>query len=323
MQPPHEKKNPLPVDCLAAETERGSDSFSNLARRLDRYAGAHERALAMRDHIAALVQHQGYQTPQEQRIAHELHNCGSYLVFRHYTRQQRVRLHGLRSCKQHLICPFCAIRRGAKMLARYLERVQHVLEASSAPLEAHMVTLTVKNGVDLAERFSHLHRSVKRFHKNRHRGRGHEIAKALGAVWSYEFKRGNGSGLWHPHVHAVWLTEKGNAPDAAKLSDEWRHVTGDSFIVETHPLYGELVDAFAEVFKYAVKFGDLPLADNWHAFQVLRSRRLIGCSGLLWGVEVPDDLADDPLDDPAFEDLFFRFVRGEGYHLTQGGRAAA
>lgn len=206
------------------------------------------------------------------------------------------------------------------MLARYLERVQLVL-AERPDLEAHMVTLTVKNGVDLAERFQHLHRSVRRYNKLRHLGRGHQITKALGAVWSYEFKRGDGSGQWHPHVHAVWLTEKGNGIDAAKLSAEWRYITGDSFIVETHPLYGELVDAFAEVFKYAVKFGDLPLADNWHAFEILRSRRLIGCSGLLWGVEIPDDLADDPVDDPVFEELFFRFVRGSGYHSTT--RAAA
>ena len=318
MHPPDEMKNPLPVDSLAAETERGSDSFSNLGKRIGRYAVAHERALAMRDHIAAQVSHQGYQLPRHQRIAHDLHNCGSYLVFRHYTEQERVRLHGLHSCKHHLICPFCAIRRGAKMLARYLERVQLVL-AENPNLEAHMVTLTIKNGPDLSERFQHLHRSVKRYHKLRHLDRGHEITKARGAVWSYEFKRGSGSGLWHPHVHGVWLTEKGNAPDTAKLCVEWHAITGDSFIVETHPLYGELVDAFAEVFKYAVKYGDPPVADNLDAHEVLRGRRLIGCSGLLWGVEVPDDLADDLInDDPVFEDLFFRFVRGIGYVSTDG-----
>ena len=33
---------------------------------------------------------------------------------------------------------------------------------------------------------------------------------------SFEVKRGKGSGLWHPHVHMVWLCEQ--KPDARQLS---------------------------------------------------------------------------------------------------------
>lgn len=310
---PDARENPRPVDGLAAETERGWDSKANLPKRLDRYAKAKERALTMRDYIARVVR----QDPWTRSVAHELHLCGSYLVFRSYDDQDRVRLRAMQSCRQHLLCPLCAIRRGAKMLARYLERVELVLQGDRS-LRAHMVTLTVRNGADLEERYAHLHRSLKRFHKRRHLGRGSEAEKIRGAVWSYEFKRGTGSGLWHPHVHCVWLCSQDAPPSHAALSEEWREVTGDSFIVETHPLHGALVDGFAEVFKYAVKFGDLPVSDNWDGFVLLRGRRLIGSSGALWGVQVPETLTDDELADGGrWVDLFFRFMRGNGY-VQQG-----
>jgi hypothetical protein len=196
------------------------------------------------------------------------------------------------------------------MLQRYLERVQLVM-SENANLRAYMVTLTVKDGEDLAERYQHLHRSVKRLHHRRHRGESSEMRKVAGAVWSYEFKRGSGSGLWHPHVHAVYLAEE--ALDKTRLIEEWRGITRDSFVIDVHELYGELADAFSEVFKYAVKFANLPVADNWRGYEVLKSRRLVASSGVLWGVEVPEELTDDPVELEQFVELVFRFMRGVGY----------
>lgn len=295
-----EEENPLPVDSLAAETERGSDSLTALPKRLDRYAKAHQRAVAMADYIRS-VQHR---TPAVEKVATELAECGAYLVFRHYLTEQKAKLIAARTCKKHIVCPLCAIRRGAKMLARYKERFEIVME-KNAHLVPWMVTFTVKNGEDLSERYNHLHKSVRLLNKYRHLGRGHEVCKAQGSVWSYEFKRGESSQLWHPHMHGVWLCS--SPLDVKKLQKEWLQITSDSFIVEAHPMYGEAIDAFCEVFKYAVKFGGLPLADNLHAFEVLRSKRLVRSAGLLWGVEVPDSLLDDELEDHQWIDVAYRY----------------
>ena len=62
----------------------------------------------------------------------------------------------------------------------------------------------------------------------------------------------------------IWLCSE--APDAHQLSREWKALTGDSFIVDVRPMHGE-IDGFLETFKYALKFSDLPLADNWEAFK--------------------------------------------------------
>ena len=70
-----------------------------------------------------------------------------------------------------------------------------------------------------------------------------------------------------------------------------------------------------EVFKYAVKFSDLTLEDNWHAAQILKGKRLLNSFGLFRGVEIPDSLLDEPLDELPYWDRFYRYLGGE-YQFT-------
>lgn len=304
------KENPQNEAILADGLITGGDDASGLPVRLARYSKAHHRAVEMAHYASGR---------NEVKVARKLEQCGSYLLFRDYYRTGKVRLHAADFCKKHLLCPLCAIRRGAKMLKSYLQRLDYVL-SQDPDLKPYLVTLTVKNGPDLGERFQHLHGSIQKLHKMRHNhertNRG-EAFKAAGAVWSYEFKRGANSGDWHPHVHAVWLCKE--APDASQLSSEWHNITGDSFIVDVRPFHDEedTLGGFLEVFKYAVKFSDLPLADNWHGFEVLSRKRLIASFGAFRGIPEPDDLADDDshLDDEPFLELMYRFAQGVGYTL--------
>lgn len=78
---------------------------------------------------------------------------------------------------------------------------------------------------------------------------------------------------------------------------------------------------FLEVFKYAVKFADQEPADTVHAFQVLKGRRLLDSAGAFRGVEVPQELTDEPLDGLPYVELFYRFL-GAGYGLSRGCQAA-
>ena len=245
--------------------------------------------------------------PQERRALHEIERCGGYLLFRHYLDHDTCRLHAARFCKFHLLCPLCAVRRGAKALEAYLKRYE-VVRGADAALRPFLVTLTVKDGPDLAERFLHLAKSFRHLAKRRTRRdqQWSEWAKVKGAVWSYEVKRGSGSGQWHPHLHAIVLGHESIYVEA--LADEWRGITGDSFIVDVRPIEaGDLVGGFCEVFKYAVKFSDMEPADTAHAWRTIRGRRLIDSAGLLRGVEIPDSLLDEALDGP-FVDLLFVFL---------------
>jgi len=301
------KENPLIDESLAAESIQGADDATALPSRLSRYSKAHHRAVEMAHYAAERG---------EVKLSAKLEGCGSHLLFRHYYTVDKVRLHAAYFCKKHLLCPLCAIRRGAKMVKAYMDRLQVIL-AENPRLKPYLVTLTVKDGGDLRERFNHLFRSVQRLHKCRTgKGQYSEACKADGAVWSYEFKRGKNSGLWHPHVHAVWLCE--TPPDQEALSAQWKAITGDSHIVDIRPFHEgqDVVEGFLEVFKYAVKFSDLPMDDNWHGYEVLGGKRLIASFGVFRGVEVPEELTDERLDDLPYVEMLFRFVQNVGYSFV-------
>ena len=224
---------------------------------------------------------------------------------------------------KHLLCSLCAIRRGAKALKAYADRFE-VIKAEKPDLRPFLVTLTVKDGSDLEERFKHLHKAQRELWMRKCRGRGSVLDGVEGAVWSYEIKRGTGSGLWHPHLHMIALAE--SQPDAFELAAEWKNITGDSFIVHVTPIDQEdHISGFMEVFKYAVKFSDQPPADTVHAWLTLTKKRLLGSSGCFRGVEVPESLLDDPegLGELPYALLFYRYLRGAGYSLAPSIYGAA
>lgn len=300
-----EKENPRFEVILAEDSKPGADGASGLPAKIARYSEARRKALQMQS-FAAKAGHV--------KEAAKLEGCANYLLFRHYFTVDKVRLHAASFCKKHLLCPMCAIRRGSKMLAAYLERFE-VVRADAPHLRPYLVTLTVKNGPDLGERLRHLRAAMRAMFQaraNHKKGqRFVEFARSMGGFHSIEVtNKGQG---WHPHVHMIWMC--GSAPDQAALSAEWKDWTGDSFIVDVRPLH-DPVEGFLEVCKYALKFSDLSPADNWHAYEVMSGQRLIDSHGVFRGVEIPDSLTDAPLDDLPFIELLYRYVIGSGYSFT-------
>jgi hypothetical protein len=303
--PADQKENP---DSLAGEI--GVQGVEALPGRVERYAKAKSTALDVAEYMATV--------PGLQDMAKRVASCGDYLAFRHYFTVDLVRLHGAQLCMKSLLCPLCAIRRGAKALKSYLDRWE-CIRVEKPLLRPFLVTLTVKDGDDLAERFRHLHAGQRELWKRRQRRRGSVLDGVMGAVWSYEVKRGSGSGKWHPHLHMIALAEE--QPDQDALSAEWLEITGDSFIVDVRPIdQADPVSGFLEVFKYAVKFSEQEPADTVEAFRVLKGRRLIGSAGVFLNVEMTPGLLDDEseaLQELPFITLFYRYLSvSRGYSLT-------
>lgn len=305
-----ERENPAQV-----QLDGVSEGIEALPKRIDRYGKAKKGALDVANYMASF--------PEHQAVARRVLGCGDYLVFRHYWTVDKVKLHGARLCMKHLLCPLCAIRRGSKALKAYADRYE-VIKAEKPELQPFLVTLTVKDGSDLRERFKHLHKAQYELWKRKSRGRGSVLDGVEGAVWSYEIKRGTGSGLWHPHLHMIALAR--TQPDAFELGAEWKNITGDSFIVHVTPIDQEdHISGFMEVFKYAVKFSDQPPEDTVHAWLTLATKRLLGSAGCFRGVEVPESLLDDPegLGELPYITLFYRYLRGAGYSLAPRTYGAA
>jgi hypothetical protein len=256
----------------------------------------------------------------EKRLAHRVYECGAHLRFREWLDHGKTTLHRGYFCQIPLLCPLCAIQRGGKLLRRYVERAEYLLRDH----DAFMVTLTVKNGPDLWERWMQLRGSLRKLRDQARKGYG-AMRVADGFVGSFEFTKSQHG--WHPHCHMVWFVPKGariEGGPGSQLSADWHAITGDSFIVDARPLlpgpgcdgYVDLVPAFCEVLKYALKFSSLDLADNLAAYRTLRGKRLMTTGGCMYGLELPDDAAleDDPLDGP-FIELVYRWAGSNGYLL--------
>jgi len=311
-----DSKKPSDTDTLAGDVSKGFDSDYAFSARLNRYSNAKNRGLVNLSCLDNTFKGREDAFEIYKKASVRLADCGNFLHFRSYPDISKVRLHKASFCKQHLICPLCAIRRGAKTLDSYLKRYQ-IIMLDNPSWRLSMITLTVKNGKGLQERYKHLRKAIRVLLDRRRdylkKGRGRtEWRKVHGFVGTCEVtNKGKG---WHPHTHIMVLHS--SSFDYRELQREWKDVTKDSHVLNVtaamHP--NEPARDFLEVFKYAVKFSDLSPEQNIEAWEVLRGKRLLFSGGAFRGVTIPDDLTDIDLDDLPYIDLFFTH-NGNSYVL--------
>jgi hypothetical protein len=327
----HASRGPHPGRELAGN-DRGEGELRSprtLTDKLTHWANARRRALAMGNWLSATaLAHEPatWVIPGEEKLrlgaASKLGECGSYLIMRRYVSEQHTaRLYSARFCKQHLLCPFCAIRRGAKQIGAYSQKIGvltgvEYLDAinwDQTQYRPVMITLTVKNGSNLSERFEHLRKAWRgcldaRKNDARRSTASTFLSMVEGGVAAFEVTRSDAG--WHPHCHVFALLPRGGYIPQQRISDEWHRRTGDSYIVDIRQVHGQSVaKSLSEIFKYALKFSSMSFADTWLAARELRGRRLVAPFGNLWGVKVPDDLSEDQLDE-AYEELLYEFIGG-------------
>ena len=288
--------------------EKKEGKRDNLFLRVSRYERAKRKTLKMSSYLSTV----------DGRLSRQLAGCASYLVFRNYHTVGKLKLTKANFCKTHLLCVFCAIRRGAKYLQAYADRYR-VIRESHPGLCMELVTFTVKNGDDLGERFRHLSDSLQKLRDRKYdsrRGRSSsEWGKVRGAVGAFEItNRGRG---WHPHAHDIVLSDHGIGQEP--LRDEWKEITGDSFEIDVRPLdkHEDPEKDFSEVFKYAISLGDLSEDRNYEAYEVLKGRKLVFSQGLFRGVKVPDSLTDAALQGLAYQEILYRWYNSGGYSVER------
>ncbi len=297
---------------LLAEEARGITREANLQERLIRYEALKVKSAAIADYLTLRPD-----LPAFPGLAGRVQGCGDFLQFRNYYQIDEIRLHRANFCENHMLCPFCSMRRGAKFARAYSESIGYLMTFLPG-LKLYHVVLTIKNGPVLLSRFAHIERSITNLlltRRNAKKGLRSEIEfnKALGGVFSFEIKRGKNSHEWHPHIHALVLCQE--EMDKDKLSKEWLDVTGDSHEVWVEECSGEIAVAGLEVFAYALKFSTMENEDLWTAYKALRGKRFIRSFGNLRGVEIPESLEDDPIEEEPYYDMLYAFIHGQGYKL--------
>lgn len=300
------------------EQDDTSNAAADHERRLGRYGLARLDAQRVLAHIRQTFTGDTLRDEQWRHRAAQLHHCGNLLVFQ--KGEERTRLVAGRFCQQDKLCRICALRRSGRAVRLFHQRFNVVLaqlrERHGSAVRPVMTTLTVRNSDDLAERVETLKTGMKRLQQRRKNADDAScMSHVYGGASSIEVKRGERSGLWHPHSHSLWFVGPGF--ETGPLVREWAEVTDGSYRVDVRDIYHpeDPVQDLLEVFKYALKLGDLDPADQVHAFESLFRRRLVNSFGCLYGVPIePDTLTDDePLDEP-YVTLIYRWLYGTPFY---------
>ena len=327
-----DKKKPLLSGALTGDDNKGfaSANADEHNDRITRFATLKHRAKNQENYLFSLAQFKdNYEkdVKNEESIkalksAQKLNECGNYLLFKNFYTIGEVKLSKLRTCGQHLLCPFCAAIRASRAIQKYVERINQVLQ-ENRKLKPVLITLTVKNGSDLAERSEHLMKSFRTLLERRR-----DYLKRVGVIASsVRFKgpctltrihttKKQVSGI-RIFICLHWLisgliSRNFQNIGIALLGTRWLLTSAGREKEKGHG-YSK---AAAEVCKYALKFGDLSVEKTWEAFKVLKGKRLTGSFGLLWGVKIPETMTDDMPDDETlpYMEMLYKFVYGKKSH---------
>lgn len=175
-------------------------------------------------------------------------------------------------CRQRL-CPICTVAKSYKLRARLESTIKRMKKPK-------LMTLTLRAGIgDLK---SQAKRITKAFSRLR---RQHWFQKLVDSgVWVLEYTYRPNDGSFHVHLHCV--IDAHYLPVKA-LSDSWKAVTGDSFIVDIRSANSKTAGYLA---KYIAKNAliDLPSYELLKYSESIHGLRMFGAWG---GIKIQDDQA--------------------------------
>jgi len=265
-------------------------------------------------------------TDDERRIGDRIRHCGERLVFRapncECDPHARPTLVGANLCT-HRMCHHCSRLRSRKLARRVRERVDEL--CGQGIRRYALLTLTYRDGAALDGCVDRCWRDLQKLRRRA------LWASVLGSVASIEIKRGERSGLWHPHIHLLLARPscrclKGRRPEdygqfcvhgriscphalnQCCLVEAWREITGDSYVVDIRAVQadvdGDIGAAIREVVKYCTKLTEVDAeerdggsSDVLEMHRAIRGRRLLGTTGVFRGLREPEgqeDLVEDP-----------------------------
>ncbi len=221
-------------------------------------------------------------------------------LFKHLTcGQHTLRSYPTFRCKKPF-CPDCAAERANRLSRQTEAKIAEAMRTNKGRL--CFLTLTMKNAATLDGGLSNLKKSFANFKRKKV---FKERIKGYFGGFDYTFNSKTND--FHVHLHLIIL--RGKFWKQSDISDAWRDVTGDSFIVDIR----EIKDAgkgVKEVCKYAVKPNDLMKMPDDKFLEVVKMKkgtRMFISGGCFYNVKLDD------ADDAAGDNVFSQFA-----DLTEG-----
>lgn len=202
----------------------------------------------------------------------------------------------IRTCGQHTIkyyptfrckknyCPDCAAERAARIARQTEARIVEAMKLVQGRL--CLMTLTMKNAPTLDGGLARLKKAFTNF-KRKQAFKQH----IKGYFGGFEFTYNPKTNDFHVHLHLIVL--RGAFWNQSDISDAWREVTGDSFIVDIRQVR-DLHKGVKELCKYIVKPLDLRTMPDERFREVVgmkKGTRMFISGGCFYNVKL--DEADD------------------------------
>lgn len=189
-------------------------------------------------HLRNLVYHALWDTDQTIARKNSFSECGhGAYVLRAIDNPHKYRLAGS-TCHDRFCTP-CATERSRTIATNVAARL--------GTDGCRFLTLTVRaEQYGLRDAIAHLYASFRRLQRKTHWGQ-----RVTGGVAFLEIKWNEVPGRWHPHLHCLL---SGKYIAHKWLSDTWRDITIDSFIVDIRPCKGAQA-----VTRYVTKYASKPL----------------------------------------------------------------
>lgn len=167
------------------------------------------------------------------------------------------------TCKRRT-CPKCARIRSLRLVEMYLPVVLCFQWAC-------LVTLTLKV-VPYGDVQEQVDRITASFRKLRMR----KVWNAKNGIASIEIVKEE-TNCWYVHLHTLvdskWMDQKA-------LSDAWKKITGDSYIVDIRRIKSDKRSALREVLKYQTKIWQLSEEDKEFVEETFKHRRFVYTFGI-------------------------------------------
>lgn len=219
-----------------------------------------------------------------------IQNCGNQVAFRRYLETGDVQMVWANFCKYDRICIACATKRAMRMIKKFSQGVE---EHNLYNKKRYYIVLTISHTKDdklsdlmdrltlYKERLARNYRNSKRpWQKNKS-----FFYKFDGMVISIEIAHKWPSG-WHPHINILACSDE-DIPIESKyyrwltnddLLQEWKTITDGTSYIHNIRKIDVTKNHFSrsgigEVFKYAIKFSDLTVAQLAEVMEIQHNRK--------------------------------------------------
>lgn len=216
---------------------------------------------------------------------------------------------------------------------------EKVLENQGNILDKHWyyIVLTVVNDSDIDKCFNHLRGSfdtVRQLIKDFKKGKNNStVFRVAGGLYSIEITYNSYNNTYHPHINLMLAfdepikdvkmfpmkklkNETKIMYNSKLLSDEWKYITGDSYITSVTPLPVEkenhtlLKKNLMEILKYSLKFNSMDEDVMIELYPHLFNKRLFGTLGFMYGLGLDKVKIEEFITDRQYQLFIMNYVKG-------------